>query len=138
MKYFKIILRSLLLLSFTNCSEENPIESNSNKYIGNWIWQKTVGGIFPRVITPESGVTIKIGFNNNDKYELYWNDTLKVKSEYVIEEREDDWDIITFSNMETYYYYSDDKLNYGEITSDTLLIWDGEIDGFFSTYYKQK
>ena len=133
---YKIILYFLFLLLFNTCSKDNPAGSNSTLYSGTWLWLKTVGGIFPRVITPENGMSLKVSFDNLNNYKIYRNDSLKVSANYKIEEDEYDWDKISYSNIVTYDYNFNTDTDFAEIHSDTLQIWDGMIDGYFSFYKK--
>ena len=112
--YIKILC-FLFLFLFNTCSEENPIGSNSNLYNGTWLWQKTVGGLFPRVITPEDGMTLKISFDNLNNYRIYRNASLKVSANYKIEEIENDWDKLTYSNIKTYDYNFSKNTDFVEI-----------------------
>lgn len=130
------MLSFLFLFLFITCSEENPIGNNFNSYSGNWLWLKTEGGFFPRVITPEDGMTLKISFDNLNNYKIYRNDSLKVVANYKIEEVENDWDKLSYSNIITYDYNFNTDTDFVEIHSDTLQIWDGMIDGYFSFYKK--
>ena len=134
-KYFGIILVlcSVLMLY---CSEENPSESIYNKYQGTWLWFRTVGGIVPRVITPKEGVTIKISYDKKGLFRKFRNDSLKVTANYNIEDSDYNRDKISYSNVVTNDYHFDSKYQFLRLTADTLNIWDGVDDGFFSFYKK--
>lgn len=139
MKNHYIILLSFLLpFLFITCSENNPVENNFTSYSGTWLWLKTEGGLFPRVTIPEEGMTLKISFDNLNNYKIYRNDSLKVSANYEIEEVENDWDKISYSNITTYNFNFNTDKELSIIHSDTLEIWDGMIDGYFSLYKKIK
>ena len=136
MKNFYKILLLLLSLLLITCSDDNSVNNTRSPYNGKWLWLKTVGELFPRVITPNEGTTIKINYDELYTFKLYRNDSLKVEANYKIEESENDWDKISYSNISTnnYNFYSNPE--YAEINTDTLLIWDGVIDGYFRFYKK--
>ena len=124
----------LFLFLLNACSDENPIVSNSNLYNGDWLWLKSVGGLFPRVVTPKEGMTLQIKIDKQNNYRIYRNDSLKVSANYKIEEVENDWDKLSYSNIITYDYNFNTETDFVKIISDTLKVWDGMIDGYFSFY----
>ncbi len=135
MKDYSLRIFILLFIIVTsNCSEDNPVGTGTYKYLGVWTWMRTVGGIFPTVREPENGEVIKIYFDDNKVFKLVKNDSIKVFSKYLVEEKENEWDRITYSNIKTFNYYYNTTLNFAQIKSDTLIIWDGYIDGYFSFY----
>jgi hypothetical protein len=136
----KIIYRWIVILLcfyfFISCSEAGPIENNFNKYNGTWLWFQTVGGLFPRVFRPHDGETIKISYNMPDKFKIYRNDSLKVIASYLIEQTEHNRDKISYYNVITDDFYFSSEPDYAALRTDTLELWDGMIDGFFSFYKK--
>jgi hypothetical protein len=129
------ILKILFPLFFlTGCLNENPVENNFNKYNGTWLWLKTVGGFAPRIFEPEDGITIKIGYDGFNFFKVLRNDSLKVIAHYKIEEADHNLDKISYSNIRTYGYRFDVQMEFAQIKSDTLEMWDGVIDGYFSFY----
>ena len=135
---FVKILCVFFLFLFNTCSNDNPVSSNSNQYYGTWVWLKTEGGYSPRVIVPATGTELKISFDYFNNYKLYLNDTLKVIATYQIEEIENNWDKLSYSNVATYNYNFSGNNEFIEKHSDTLQIWNGAADGFFSFYKKLK
>jgi hypothetical protein len=127
----------LFVFVFITCSDENPVENDFNIYNGTWLWLKTQGGLFPRVIVPEEGVTTEIHFNNGN-FKICRNDSVKVNAIYKIENYDTIWDKISYSNIMTDNYNFKSGPDLAAIYSDTLAIWDGMIDGFFSIYKKAK
>ena len=134
-RYLQKIFLLLFFLSIYSC--ENSVESNYDKYYGEWIWQKTEGGIFPRIIKPEEGVTVIISFDIFGNYRVIRNDTLKLIAQYSIAKTDHDFDKVTFSNIITNSNGYIDTIQYAKISENLLEIWDGAIDGFFSTYIKR-
>lgn len=98
---------------------------------------KTVGGLFPRVITPKNGNAIKIVYDGYGIFGLYRNDSLKVSAIYNVGKIEYGYEKISYSNIMTYNYYFTSMQEYAKVRTDTLEIWDGLTDGFFS-FYKKK
>ena len=134
MKYiYKIIFPYFFLVG---CLNESPTENNFNKYNGTWIWLKTVGGIGPRVFEPEDGITTKIRYDGYKIFKILRNDTLKVIGHYKIDEAENGYDIILYSDIITYNYRYDVDSEFAQISSDSLVVWDGAFDGYFSFYKK--
>lgn len=132
-------LRIILLFCFVviiSCSEENYLESSSIKYHGTWLWFRTVGGIFPKVFTPEEGTTIKVNFNKQGIFKIFRNDSLKVIANYKVEALEHNRDKISYFNVVTNNFYFNSRTDYVQIKKDTLEIWDGMFDGYFSFYKK--
>jgi len=124
-------------LLFICCDVKNPVSSIQTDYIGTWNWFKTVGGFFPTIRTPEDGRTITIHFTKRNIFSLYFGDTLKVVARYKIEPAEHDQDKITYSNITEYDYHFENNPVFARISLDTLRIWDGQMDGFFSYYTKE-
>jgi hypothetical protein len=133
--YLFLILISFVFL-FISCSEKNPVENNESKYSGTWIWLNTVGGIFPRKFTPAEGGPLKISFDEQHLFRKYRNDSLKVICNYNIEEVKNNRDKISYFNVTTYDYYFTSEPEYVNLKNDTLEIWDGVIDGYFSFFKK--
>ena len=88
--------------------------------------------------TTATGTELKISFDYFNNYKLYLNDTLKVIATYQIEEIENNWDKLSYSNVATYNYNFSGNNEFIEKHSDTLQIWNGAADGFFSFYKKLK
>ncbi len=130
------ILIILFPILITDCSVDNTEEKTSNKYLGTWVWLKTEGGIGPRIITPADGATLTVSFYPLSIFRLTHNDTLKVSANYNILVMSNDWDKISYKNITTYNYNFFQNEGYAEINTDTLIIWDGFIDGYFSFYKK--
>jgi len=133
---YKKMLLFLFVCFFTGCSVNNPVENNYGKYYGTWLWLKTEGGFFPRITTPDSGTTIKICFDNFNTFELVRNDSLKVTAHYNIEVKDSYWDKISYSSIKTFDFIFDTSAVYTQVHSDSLTIWNGASDGFFSFYKK--
>ena len=134
--YFKKILILQFFLLFASCSIDNADERSFNKYNGTWLWLRTEGGLFPRVILPEAGQTLKISFDSFGFFRIIRNDSLKVIARYKIEEAENDHDKIYYYNIISNNYEFNTVYSYSKIHLDTLGIWDGAFDGFFSFYKK--
>ena len=127
------------IIFFISCDfDKNPIASDSNKYVGKWIWIKTVGGILPIVTEPEEGILIYIQYDIKNVFKIFRNDTLKVKAKYVIERMEDyNGDRILYTNIVTYEYRFNREYEYPYLHGDTLEIWDGIDDGYTCFYIKE-
>jgi hypothetical protein len=125
----------VLFLSIT-CSEDNPVEINYTSYNGTWLWLKTEGGYAYHLITPGDSLTVIAIYNNFGEHLYYRNGSLKVSARYEIQESEYARDKIIYSNIHKYNWDFYTNPVYAEIQSDTMKIWDGMIDGFFS-YYKK-
>lgn len=124
-----------LLTTLTGC-KENPVTISKSKYNGSWLWMQSVGGFLGRVILPEEGEVIIIMYDEFNTYKLFKNDTLKVFATYAVEESKNGVDKISYSNHVKFDYYFDEHPEYADIRSDTLVLWDGYYDGYFS-YYKK-
>ena len=116
-----------------NCSESNPTESAFGKYQGSWVWTKTVGGFFPRVILPNMGHRIVRSYLANT-FVLTENSDFKMTANIKIQNSEFGDEKVTYSNIKTYDYYFDDRPEYISVKSDTMVVWDGMIDGFYSFF----
>jgi hypothetical protein len=132
-----IIISFYCSYNFINCSEISPTENSNTKYNGTWLWFQTVGGIFPRVMKPENGTMLKISYDRQGKFKIYRNDSLKVIAGYYIgqvehnQEKISYYDVVTVNN-----FYFDAEPDYPALLTDTLVLWDGAYDGFFSFYKK--
>ncbi len=134
-KYLILLLFSLL---FVTCTDDSSTEAPFSKYQGTWLWIQTSGGLFPRVTTPPPGTTVKIIFDSYGLYHEYRNDSLKVFAKYNVSESNQSRDKISFSEVTTFNYHFYFNAGYAMIKSDTLDIWDGNMDGYFSLYKKIK
>jgi len=135
-------LQIILILSFfilTDCDpDKNPVAGEPSQYAGTWRWIKTVGGIFPRVITPEEGSSLKLYFSDGHTFKIFRNDSMKVVAHYKIESEDSAWDKISYSQIETYDFHFSGDTEYAYIYSDTLQIWDGMDDGFYGFFVKEE
>ena len=137
-RYFFLPFMIVLIFSIIRCDlDKNPISSYSSKYEGKWRWIKTVGGFAPIVITPDEGTTVIIKYDNKNTFKLFRNDTLKVSAKYNIEQTDYYRDKILYLNIVTYDYHFNRDYEYVYLSGDTLDIWDGAMDGFFSWYIKE-
>ncbi|MFA6598409.1 MAG: hypothetical protein WCS69_11840 [Ignavibacteriaceae bacterium] len=133
--YLYILL--FFCFSLVSCFDDDAIEYNITKYNGKWLWLKTVGGFGPTLSTPKEGETIKISFDDHlSEFSISRNDTTKVTAKFKVEKAEDGRDKISYTNVATWDYYFNSEPNYTQIKTDTLEIWDGMIDGYFSFYKK--
>lgn len=121
---------------FICCSEMGPTGDSFTKYNGTWLWLYTVGGFAPRIYRSPNGSTIKISYDKFGKFKIYRNDSLKVIASYYIEQAEHNCDKLFYSNVVTSNFYFDSEPDYPTIQTDTLVLWDGMIDGYFSFYKK--
>ncbi len=135
--YFSIV-GLLFILLFIHCEvDKSPVSSTLNPYAGTWRWVKTVGGLFPRVITPDEGTTVKINYDYNHSFRLFRNDSLKVMARYEILSAEDYGDQIKYSDIKIYNYQFFQNFEYAQIDTDTLMTWDGMCDGFYSYFIRE-
>lgn len=131
-----IVLLGLLL--FVTCTvNRDPLSNSYDKYEGSWRWIKTIGGFAPRVITPEEGQTVIIRYDDQLKYRLFRNDTLKVSAHYSIEKTDHYGDKFIYTHISTYDYHFDRESEFATLHGDTIEIWDGMIDGYFSWYVRE-
>lgn len=121
---------------FISCSESNSTQSDYYKYKGTWLWLKTTGGFAGTVTTPKEGTSIKISYDEFGRFKEFRNDSLKVIANYNIEEVENNNDKISYSDIATYNFYFNPESDYAQRSNDTLFLWDGMIDGYFSFYKK--
>ncbi|MGA9291025.1 MAG: hypothetical protein WBV81_00430 [Ignavibacteriaceae bacterium] len=132
---FLFIISLFCCYNFISCSEPGPTETGSNKYAGSWLWLKTEGGFFTRIIKPKDGISVIISYDNFGKFTEYRNDSLKVIAGYCLGQGEHTQDKITYSNIITSdNFYFDSMPDYPAVQNDTLVLWDGMMDGFFSFY----
>lgn len=136
----KSILRIIFVLIFgllyTSCSETSSSESEFSKYTGTWLWIKTTGGFAGVEITPAEGTSLKISFDEFGRFRLYRNDSLKVIATSTVKQSKNVYDIISYSDITTFNFSFDSSNDYAYLQNDTLSLWDGMYDGFFSAFKK--
>jgi len=130
----KLIIILIVLVSF---SCENSTEVKSEKFIGEWSWKKTDGGIMGKTIEPQEGTSIVISFESNGVYKIFRNDTLKLIANYKISKGIDNTERISYSNIKTIDFKFHQEYDFATISGDTLVLWDGSDDGFYSYYIKK-
>jgi hypothetical protein len=135
--FFPLILLFCTIF-LVNCADRNLTESIDNKYQGSWLWIKSVGGLGPRVTEPKEGMTLKKCYDDQGIFRIFRNDSLKVTGSYLISGVENGRDEITYSNVTADNYYFNSHTDYARIHTDTLELWDGNDDGYFSFYKKIK
>ncbi|GEM_PF-3015267 len=127
----------ILLISSLSCTDD-IVQSSNDGLNGEWQWIKTEGGFAPHVIVPEPGTSLIISFQYNRNFILFRNDSIKVTAKYDEADYENNWNKkITFKNINTFNYSFEFDSVFVKIDSDTLTIWDGMFDGFFSYYLKK-
>ena len=136
--FFFLLLNLCTIVLILQCSEDqNPVSGTIKSYTGSWRWIRTTGGIGGQTTVPGEYDVIIRKYDKTQNYRLYHNDSLKVRADYTIEPFEYDLDKISYSNIITYNYYLNREYEYAMIHGDTLQIWDGNIDGYFSWFIKQ-
>ncbi|MFW9929229.1 MAG: hypothetical protein ACFFD1_07550 [Candidatus Thorarchaeota archaeon] len=81
-------------------------------------------------------MSIKISFDQHKTFRLFRNDSLKVIAQFSVKEAKYGRDKIVYSDVATYDFNFNAESCYFQINADTLEIWDGMIDGYFSFYKK--
>ena len=129
---YRYIFLGLLLFAIA-CKESSTQAPSENGLVGTWLWKQTTGGISGSTTFP----------SGNNKYLLQIT-----KDNLFIESRND---TITFSDNFTTYIDSTYKsqiidfvnskrfsMIVEKVSSDSLSLWDGFIDGYFSFYTRLK
>lgn len=132
------ILLLFLSLSSLCCSDiGETVDPNVSALEGKWDWIKSVGGIFPMVITPETaGYTRSFLFTKEGTFSYLKNNILCVDGRFQLTYEQVGM-VMTFTNLNIYHgeYFRIPKVG-AEIVGDTLVINDLMFDGFFHTYHK--
>lgn len=127
---FRYIFVSVLLFSFA-CKENSTQVLTKNGIHGNWLLQQTSGGIGGGTTYPNSKYLVQITEDNtytesrNDtvvfsgKFNLYTDSTYNKK-------------IIDFIDSKRF------SMVIEKISIDSLVLWDGFVDGYFSFYTRTK
>ena len=137
-KYYFLFNIIIVFLFIVRCDiDKNPISSYSDKYEGKWRWIQTAGGLFPSVSTPKDGLILIIQYDKENKFRIFKNDTIKVIADYTYEKADSLRDKISYKNIVTYDFYFNRNYEYAYLHGDTLEIWDGMFDGYFSWYIKE-
>jgi len=119
-----------------SCSDNDSLQSDYFKYKGTWLWLKTEGGFIGEVTTPEEGTSVKINFDEFGRYRLFRNDSIKVSANFKIQKTEDGYDRISYFDVTSFNFHFAAESNYAKRTNDTLTLWDGMADGYFSFFKK--
>jgi hypothetical protein len=133
--YLPVIV-SLFSIILMSCSDNDSTQSDYYKYKGTWLWLKTEGGFIGEVKTPEEGTSLKIILDEFGRYRLFRNDSIKVIANFKIQKTENSYDRISYFDVTSFNYYFTAESNYANRRNDTLMLWDGMDDGYFSFFKK--
>ena len=77
------------ILFFTLSCDDSTSPNSEDKIVGEWIWIQSSGGWTGGIINPDSvGYNIKIVFEKDGVYKEYKDDSLSIKSHYIIEHKQ--------------------------------------------------
>ena len=133
------IVLALCFFSFLifGCTQgTGPSNSTVSQLSGSWRWIQSVGGIFPRVVTPPSGSVVEDSFTPDGAFSRVVNDTTVVTATYSVTD-ENNGPFIGYTNVQTYHGYTFE--GYGEwfqVENDTLRLTENASDGFQHTYVR--
>lgn len=126
------ILFSLLLLIIA-CKENSTQATNQSDLVGTWLWKQTTGGIAPRTFYPTGNNIYLLQITKDNNFIESHNDTVTF-SDYFITYIDTTYreQIIDFTNSNRH------NIVVKMVSSDSLSLWDGMIDGYFSFYTRVK
>ena len=127
-KVVKYIFLGSLLFTFA-CTDSSTEATNDNGLVGLWKWNQTTGGIVGSTTYPTDNnkYLLQITIDNHfiesrngtitffDSFDTYVDKTYNAQ-------------VIDFVNSKRFSYVVT------KVTSDSLILWDGFIDGYFSFY----
>jgi hypothetical protein len=117
----KLMLLSLLLITFS-CSKKEDIKFDDvNQLLGKWFWVSACGGFSGGCIYPSSTEHTTIEFNKNGKYVESVNGTIIKEYNYRITE-------IVYSTSAVYYLNLDSLYSWNiQLLNNELSIYRGDL-----------
>lgn len=136
MKHIKLWIFLTFSCLLFNMTCNHSINSEFSPYAGTWRWVKTTGGFAGQTTTPGDKLTIEIKEDNAHTFTLFRNDSLKVLADYTIESANNGYDKISYSHIIVYDDTFELNTEYIQIQSDSLIFWDGQMDGYFRFFVR--
>jgi hypothetical protein len=129
-------LSSFCFLIFGCTQGTGPSNSTVSQLSGSWRWVQSVGGIFPRVVTPPSGTVVEDSFTPDGAFSRVVNDTTVVTATYFLTD-ENNGPFIRYTNVQTYHGYTFEGSGESiQVENDTLRLTENVTDGFQHTYVR--
>jgi hypothetical protein len=126
------ILFSLLLLTIA-CKENSTQAANQSGLVGKWLWKQTTGGIAPRTFYPAGNNIYLLQITKDNNFIESRNDTVTFSDYFIIYiDTTYKEQIIDFTNSNR------NNIEVNKVSSDSLTLWDGMFDGYFSFYTRVK
>ncbi len=133
---FATILFSQVL---AGCSDNgSAVDPAVSQLSGSWIWVRSEGGFFPRVLIPPAGTIVKDYYSPGGIFSRRRNDTIVVSARYAISERRSGL-LLTFTDINSFFGYDffavDEWLQF---KGDTLWLIDNGMDLYRHTFVRAK
>jgi len=121
------------LLFAISCEENSTQAPNDNGLVGNWQWKQTTGGIGGWTTLPSGNNKYLLQITKYNNFIESRNDTITFSDNFVLYfDSTYNKQVIDFINSKRF------SMVVEKVTSDSLSLWDGFIDGYFYFYTRVK
>lgn len=129
---FRYIFLCFLLFVVT-CKENSTQAPNDSGLVGTWLWKQTTGGIGGWTTFPPGNNKYLLRITKDNNFIESRNDTITFSDNFVTYiDSTYKKQVIDFINSKRF------SMVIERISSDSLSLWDGFIDGYFSFYTRVK
>jgi hypothetical protein len=132
-----IFLCLLFSVFIVSCEQSTSTQNGSEQLHGSWQWIKTQGGFGGIIKTPQStGYTAKAVFQPGGIAQYFRNDTIINQFQFSIIKDTSGSQVSNLLHLEGTESYLDQRINFQG--SDSLVLSDNAIDGFYNFYIRIK
>lgn len=135
-----IFLCFIISVFIISCEQSTSTQTDGEQLYGSWQWIKTEGGLGgtggPNNTPQSVGYTAKTIFKPESVAQFFRNDILTNQSKYSIIKDTSGSQVINLLHLEGNDSYLDQRINFHG--SDSLVLSDNAIDGFYYFYVKIK
>ncbi len=134
-----VFVTILFSQALVGCSDNgSAVGPGVSQLSGSWIWVRSVGGFFPRVLIPPAGTIVRDYYSPGGIFSRHRNDTIVVSARYTISERSSGL-LLHFTDINLLFGYDffgvDEWLQF---EGDTLWLIDNGADLYRHTFVRAK
>lgn len=126
------LIVGIFFFSFA-CKDSSTQPTNESDLVGTWLLKQQTGGFAGQTYYPPEGTTFLLQVTDDNRFVESRNDTVTFSDRFIVH-------IDSVENVQLIDFIDSKRTSVfvQKVTSDSLTLWDGMMDGFFSFYIREK